>query len=222
MTKEKPPEYADVYAVLHHIQKNLKAPKTRHNKFGGYNYRNAEDILDGIKEVMPDGAAVIIQDDIRQVGERYYVQAVAELSYKGASVENCAYAREPDNKKGSDESQITGAASSYARKYALNGLFMIDDTQDADATNKHGKTEQDQKALDAMGGTSRDSIDPETAKTMYEQGLQALEAAADLDKLKAVWTPIAKGKKVFTAEQWADLEAKKDERKFEIENKPPF
>src|SRR5690606_29082549 len=113
-----------------------------------------------------DGASVIIQDDIRQVGERHYVQAVAKLAYKGATVENCAYAREPDTKKGSDESQITGAASSYARKYALNGLFMIDDTQDADATNKHGKTEQDQKALDALGGTSRDSIDPDTAKTM--------------------------------------------------------
>lgn len=222
MTEQKKPEYADVYAVLHHIQKNLKAPKTRHNKFGGYNYRNAEDILDGIKEVMPEGAAVIIQDDIRQVGDRYYVQAVAKLIYKGVAVENCAYAREPENKKGADESQVTGASSSYARKYALNGLFMIDDTQDADATNKHGKTEQDQKALDAMGGSVTNGISPEDVQKSYEQGLKALTGCNDLAALKKAWEPLYKGRKVFSEAQWQDLEDAKEAAKFEIENKQPF
>lgn len=221
MTKEKQdqkPEFKDVQEVLHFIQKNLKVPKERMNKFGGYKFRNAEDILDAIKTIMPDGAYLVIQDDIRLVGERYYVQAVAKITYKGQSVENCAYAREDDTKKGMDASQLTGATSSYARKYAMNGLFMIDDTKDADETNKHGKTDKDQQAVDALGGSARESVDAETVQKMYEQGIKNLTCCMDTEQLKKAWTPLYKGRSVFTETQWQDLEDAKEATKIEIEN----
>ena len=121
--------------ILQQIQEELKAPKSQFNKFGNYNYRNCEDILEAVKPIAAKyGAAVVCTDEIVQIGERYYVKATARL-YAGEVIETTAYAREPLDKKGMDESQITGAASSYARKYALNGLFAIDDTKDADTLN---------------------------------------------------------------------------------------
>jgi hypothetical protein len=116
------------------IQQKLKAPKSQHNKFGNYNYRNCEDILEAVKPLLSEhGLTLVLSDTIAQVGTRYYVVATATL-YKDKEVvgQSTAYAREAESKKGMDESQITGAASSYARKYALNGLFCIDDTKDAD------------------------------------------------------------------------------------------
>lgn len=205
-----------VHDVLHHIQKNISAPKTQVNKFGNYNYRSCEDIVDAAKKVMIDGATLVITDDVVLVGQRYYVKATATLSYAGESVGNSAFAREPEDKKGSDASQITGAASSYARKYALNGLFMIDDTKDADATNNHGKSEQDVRTEKALGGSVRDGVDAETVQQMYDQALKDISGAASLDALKSVWSKIAKGKKVFTEAQWADLEQAKDEAKTAI------
>ncbi len=115
---------------LSEIQQKLKAPKNQFNKFGGYKYRNCEDILEALKPLLGD-AVVTISDEIVQVGDRFYVKATAEFA--GEDVKSVtAYARESFDKKGMDSAQITGAASSYARKYALNGLFLIDDTQDAD------------------------------------------------------------------------------------------
>lgn len=113
------------------IQKELKAPKAQVNKFGGFNYRSCEDILEALKPYL-DGLTIIISDDIVNIGERYYVKATATLSDGKSLILNTAYAREPQIKKGMDESQITGATSSYARKYALNGLLALDDTKDAD------------------------------------------------------------------------------------------
>lgn len=118
---------------LSSIQKELKAPKNQYNKFGGYNYRNCEDIVEAVKKIMPIGAIVSLSDEIIQIGERYYIKSTAIYRYFGLTAYSSGYAREPLSKKGMDESQITGAASSYARKYALNGLFMIDDTKDADS-----------------------------------------------------------------------------------------
>lgn len=118
------------------VQMELKAPKNQRNNFGGYNYRSCEDILEAVKPLcLKHECLVTISDDILNVGTRYYIKATARFSCleSGESVENTAYAREPESKKGSDESQITGAASSYARKYALNGLFCIDDTKDSDS-----------------------------------------------------------------------------------------
>lgn len=115
------------------IQTELKAPKNQYNKFGGYNYRSAEDILEAVKPLLLKyGAELTICDEICEIGGRIYVKAVCKYREGNDGVTVNAYAREPENKKGMDDSQITGTASSYARKYALNGLFLIDDTKDAD------------------------------------------------------------------------------------------
>ena len=123
------------------IQQELKAPKNQRNNFGGYNYRSCEDILEAVKPLL-GGLILTLNDEIIQVGDRVYVKATATITDGDHSVSTTANAREPLAKKGMDESQITGAASSYARKYALNGLFDIDDTKDADATNTHGKEDK--------------------------------------------------------------------------------
>lgn len=121
---------------LVYIQSKLKAPKGQENKFGGYKYRSCEDILEAVKPLLEEkNCSLTISDDIIQVGERIYVKATATLHTPSKEYVNTAFAREAFSKKGMDESQVTGAASSYARKYALNGLFCIDDTKDADALN---------------------------------------------------------------------------------------
>jgi hypothetical protein len=129
---------------LAEIQAKLKAPKNQRNNFGGYNYRSCEDILEAVKPLLGE-ACLTVSDDIILIGDRFYIKATAKLSLGDQSIENSAFAREPLTKKGMDEAQITGATSSYARKYALNGLFAIDDTKDPDATNTHGKEDEDFK-----------------------------------------------------------------------------
>ena len=118
------------------IQSELKAPKGQFNSFGKYKYRSAEDILEAVKPLLKKYSCnLTISDEIHQIGERYYVKAIATINDGAQSLSVSALAREADTKAGMDCSQITGAASSYARKYALNGLFAIDDTKDADALN---------------------------------------------------------------------------------------
>lgn len=125
---------------LIHIQGELKAPKGQYNSYGGYKYRSCEDILEAVKPLLKkEKVTLTISDDIVEVGGRVYVKATATLSDGEDTITTSAFAREAETKKGMDDSQITGSASSYARKYALNGLFAIDDTKDADATNTHGK-----------------------------------------------------------------------------------
>ena len=134
------------------IQGKLKAPKNQVNKFGGYRYRSAEDILEAVKSLLQETNCVLtITDDIIEVAGRVYIKATARLiNSKGCTIEVSASAREEESKKGMDASQITGAASSYARKYALNGLFCKDDTKDADATNDHGKGEDKPQKTEQM------------------------------------------------------------------------
>lgn len=125
------------------IQHKLKAPKGQYNSFGKYNYRSCEDILEGVKPLLKEhNLALLIDDEIVQIGERYYVKATAKITDGREIVSATAYAREPDTKKGMDESQITGATSSYARKYALNALLCIDDTKDADTMDNSKKPAQ--------------------------------------------------------------------------------
>lgn len=122
-----------IYTELNRIQKLLKAPKNQRNSFGKYNYRSCEDILEAVKPLL-DNCTLTVSDEIIVVGDRYYVKATACLSLsENEKIMNTAYAREPAEKKGMDEAQVTGATSSYARKYAFNGLLAIDDTKDADA-----------------------------------------------------------------------------------------
>jgi len=135
-------EKRTIHEKLQGIQSSLKAPKGQTNKFGGYTYRSAEDILTAVKPLLAEYACtLVISDDIVGVEGRVYVKATAVLaeSESDYSIQVQGFAREAESRKGMDDSQITGSASSYARKYALNGLFAIDDTKDADATNDHGK-----------------------------------------------------------------------------------
>lgn len=130
---------------LLYIQIELKAPKSQRNAFGNYNYRSCEDILEALKPLLGKYKVVLtIGDKMVKLGERYYVKTQVELKdiASDSKIFVYAYAREEETKKGMDGSQITGAASSYARKYALNGLFGIDDTKDSDVTNKHDKVEK--------------------------------------------------------------------------------
>lgn len=141
-----------IYAKLSTIQQKLIAPKNQYNSFGKYNYRSCEDILEGLKPCLKEvKAAVTVTDEIVLIGERYYVKATATLfdSETGEHVSNSAYAREEDAKKGMDASQVTGSTSSYARKYALNGLFCIDDVKDADTRDNRQKEAEEQKQAEA-------------------------------------------------------------------------
>lgn len=125
---------SELYKKVQEIQTHLKVPKDLYNKFGKYNYRNAEGICEAVKPLLAEhGLILTLSDELVAVGERYYVKATATIcSNAEEKLSVSAFARESFDKKGMDDSQITGAASSYARKYALNGLFLLDDTKDAD------------------------------------------------------------------------------------------
>lgn len=135
----------NIYEKLTTIQTELKAPKSRRNTFGNYNYRSCEDILEATKPLLAANlCSLTLDDEVISVGTRIYVKATATLTdhAEGTSVSTHAFAREAETKKGMDESQITGTASSYARKYALNGLFAIDDTKDADTDEYQNSQKQ--------------------------------------------------------------------------------
>ena len=153
------------------VQSQLKAPKNQRNDFGGFNYRSCEDILEAVKPLLKaEGLCLTITDDIVMIGDRYYVKATATLTDGERSLPNQAFAREPEERAKMDGSQVTGSASSYARKYALNGLFAIDDTKDADALNN---------GRDAANGKD---FDNSKAKAIAE-----VRNAADIPSLNAVY-----------------------------------
>jgi len=160
---------------LLNVQNELKAPKNQRNEFGKYNYRSCEDILEAVKPILAKyKLAMRITDDMVLVGDRIYVKATVTLTdteNKGF-IENSAFAREEETKKGMDGSQITGASSSYARKYALNGLFLIDDTKDSDATNTFGKDEK--KAEDKPKKATAEQVKEIKELTPDENTLNAM------------------------------------------------
>ena len=138
-------EKKSVFLKLMDVQNKLKAPKSQINKFGGYKYRNCEDILEALKPLLAEEKAlVLLSDKVEYIEGRYYIRALAKFvdAETGNTIEVSGQAREEESKKGMDASQLTGSTSSYARKYALNGLFAIDDTKDADTLNTHGKEPQ--------------------------------------------------------------------------------
>lgn len=169
-----------IHEILHDIQVELKAPKNQYNSFGKYKYRSCEDILEGVKPLLPNGCNLTLQDNIVEVGGRVYVQSIATLttakssSPDSFSISATAFAREPAEKKGMDASQITGTASSYARKYALNGLFCIDDTKDADSNEAH------QKAT-----SSKVALPKKEYNELYNEIVNCDDLAEPLKKLKA-------------------------------------
>lgn len=131
--------------ALGEVQYKLKAPKGQVNSFGHYNYRSCEDILEAVKPLLHEaGLTLTLSDDVMAVGSRVYVKATATVSDGAESISNTAFAREAESKKGMDDSQVTGTASSYARKYALNGIFCIDDTKDADTDEYRRRTQPEQ------------------------------------------------------------------------------
>ena len=178
--------------ALSEVQKRLKVGKENRNDFGKYNYRNCADILEAVKPLLPEGFSVVLSDDLVIVGDRYYVKATALLSNGVESFQTTAFARESFDKKGMDDSQITGAASSYARKYALNGLFAIDDTKDADGmdntdhkSKKEARITQDQ--FDILGELIlQKGVDTKAFNAHYKiPSLNELPASA-FEKAKAV------------------------------------
>lgn len=141
----------NIYEKLLNVQTELKAPKGQFNAFGKYKYRSCEDILEALKPVLNKyKLTFFINDEIVEVNNRNYVKAtitIINIEKPDEQIQTSALAREEETKKGMDGSQITGASSSYARKYALNGMFMIDDTKDSDSTNTHGKDKTEQEKV---------------------------------------------------------------------------
>lgn len=151
----------NIHKKLQKVQTELETPKNQYSDFGKYNYRSCEDILESLKPLLGEvGATVLLDDEIVNIGERYYVQATATFidTEDGETISVRAFAREDENKAKMDLSQMTGSASSYARKYALNGLFAIDDTKDSDATNEHGKGQ-------GQGQATKQQYQPKNKKT---------------------------------------------------------
>lgn len=175
------------------IQSELKAPKNQFNSFGKYKYRSCEDILEGVKPLLNKyGLLQTIRDEIRMIGDRYYIEATVMVS-GSEEKEVChvtALAREPENKKGMDKSQITGTASSYARKYALNGMWLIDDTKDAD-TDEHQK----QKSKPH----SKPKLTPDNEK--WEDAVHNLASTkVSIDKIKKHYTLEKKHEEMLIAQ----------------------
>lgn len=160
-----------VYEKLLNVQSELKAPKNQYNNFGKYSYRNCEDILEAVKPIAAKyKAVVIVGDSLEMIGNRFYIKATAEFidAETGDSIAKNAYAREEESKKGMDASQVTGAASSYARKYALNGLLCIDDTKDSDSINK-GKDDKNNKAAEKTGEVNLDEPATQAQKNVIQK-----------------------------------------------------
>ena len=167
------------------IQSELKAPKGQYNSFGKYNYRSCEDILEGVKPLLTKhGLVLTIQDSIDLIGDRFYVKATATITDGKEQLSTSAYARESLDKKGMDASQVTGATSSYARKYALNGLLAIDDTKDADTMDNSKKLVQQTqetvynwqtlKARATQGGISEDELKRYLKDTLKVAGTDSM------------------------------------------------
>lgn len=155
------------------VQRELKAPKSQFNKFGKYYYRNAEDILNSVKPLLADKALLLtITDDIVLIGNRFYVKSTATLTDGEHIQSSTAFAREDEIQKGMAGSQVTGSTSSYARKYALNGLFCIDDTKDADTLNTHGNEPQQS---------------PSNTDERLTLAIQEVNAANSRSSLTSVW-----------------------------------
>lgn len=168
------------------IQSELKVPKTQVNNFGGYKYRKAEDILEAVKPLLAkQKCTLIITDDIVMVGNRIYVKATATIrNEKGEVEETTGWAREEETKKGMDASQITGASSSYARKYALNGLFAIDDNADSDTTN-NGRQQESKQQTQTQQPVPQQSSNAQYHTNDVNEGLGYLSRCVNKDNL--IW-----------------------------------
>lgn len=178
----------NIYEKLMHIQQNLKAPKNQYNKFGDFHYRSCEDIQEAVKPLLKEVKAVLlVQDEVIQIGSRFYIKSTAAIqdTESPEMISNTAYARESEEKPKMDAAQITGACSSYARKYALNGLFCIDDARDPDGQNgdrsQQGTQKKPEAAADYINATEINKVRKEAERT----GI-ALDKVCERYKVKSV------------------------------------
>lgn len=181
-----------VYSKLANVQKALKAPKSQYNKFGGYAYRSCEDVLEAAKPLcIENGLVLVLRDEVEQIGEDHYIAATATVydAEKGSDdlISATAFARIDSDAKGMSAPQMTGSASSYARKYALNGLFCIDDTKDDDATNDHGKPRSGKTKAQAREAADRSASRIERARADLNAAIEewADQTGSDARKAKA-------------------------------------
>ena len=185
-----------IYEKLLAVQNELKAPKDKRNNFGGYNYRSCEGILEAVKPLLQEqGLMLTIKDEVVNIGDRYYVKATVlldDISSNG-EIAITALAREEEAKKGMDASQITGTASSYARKYALNGLFLIDDTKDADTDEFHRTTQENgQKTNVATQPNQPPAKKIALTQKIVDEKLKFILEQTDTETVKNIWLNLSK------------------------------
>lgn len=185
-----------IYEKLLAVQNELKAPKDKRNSFGGYNYRSCEGILEAVKPLLQEqGLMLTIKDEVVNIGDRYYVRATVlldDISSNG-EIAITALAREEEAKKGMDASQITGTASSYARKYALNGLFLIDDTKDADTDEFHRTTQENgQKTNVATQPNQPPAKKIALTQKIVDEKLKFILEQTDTETVKNIWLNLSK------------------------------
>ena len=185
-----------IYEKLLAVQNELKAPKDKRNNFGGYNYRSCEGILEAVKPLLQEqGLMLTIKDEVVNIGDRYYVRATVlldDISSNG-EIAVTALAREEEAKKGMDASQITGTASSYARKYALNGLFLIDDTKDADTDEFHRTTQENgQKTNVATQPNQPPAKKIALTQKIVDEKLKFILEQTDTETVKNIWLNLSK------------------------------
>lgn len=198
------------YEILTKIQCELKAPKNQYNYFGKYHYRSCEDILEALKPLLnKHGASLFIQDDIVPVGDRYYIKATCTFCVGDETISTSALAREEESKKGMDGSQITGTASSYARKYALNGLFLIDDTKDTDTDEYHKQTGENTNKQTSRPGAGSGKTDKLVTESQLSR-LYAIGSSKGYDKSDIDKSVHKKGKqsaKDLTVQEYNEIVA---------------
>lgn len=185
-----------IYEKLLTVQNELKAPKDKRNNFGGYNYRSCEGILEAVKPLLQEQELMLtIKDEVVNIGDRYYVRATVlldDISSNG-EIAITALAREEEAKKGMDASQITGTASSYARKYALNGLFLIDDTKDADTEEFHRTTQENgQKTNVATQVNQTPAKKIALTQKIVDEKLKFILEQTDTETVKNIWLNLSK------------------------------
>jgi hypothetical protein len=194
-------------SILHELQKNIHAPKDKKNTFGNYNYRTAEGILAAAKSIMPDGVSIVLSDDVIEIAGHVFVKAKATLK-SGSDViaESFGFAGHPLDKKGMDFSQITGASSSYARKYALQGLFALDDSSsDPDVTNKHETETRTQSAPAKTYATSTPAADQGTGPKLASDKQKGMITVLGKKLNPDVAAKIKADFKIMTNDQWNSM-----------------
>jgi hypothetical protein len=194
-------------SILHELQKNIHAPKDKKNTFGNYNYRTAEGILAAAKSIMPDGVSIVLSDDVIEIAGHVFVKAKATLK-SGSDViaESFGFAGHPLDKKGMDFSQITGASSSYARKYALQGLFALDDSSsDPDVTNKHETETRTQSAPAKTYAASTPAADQGTGPKLASDKQKGMITVLGKKLHPDVAAKIKTDHKIMTNDQWNSM-----------------